>query len=502
VLAFQHLSTFRARFSAWPVTIEMVSRFRPPRELRAILKAMEEGRIDVLIGTHRILSKDVRFRDLGLLVVDEEQRFGVAHKEAIKAMKRDVDVLTLTATPIPRTLQMSVAGIRDMSVIATAPENRLAIQTSIVPFREGVIAAALRHELKREGQVYLVHNRVESIGSMARLLGRVVPEARVGVAHGRMPEAALERTMLAFLAGEFDVLLATTIIENGLDIPRVNTIVVNRADRFGLAQLYQLRGRVGRSDRRAYAYLLVPAKTPLTPVARRRLKALQEFTELGSGFRIAAMDLEIRGAGNLLGAEQSGHIAAVGFEMYCQLLERTVREMKGEPPPPERVAQINLGADIKIPEETIPEFGDRLVLYKRISSAGDDEELERIREEIRDLYGGVPRQADNLLGVAAVRLLAGRLRVRSIDYGHGRVQVRFAEDAPVSPERLIGLATGRPGIQVSPGGALRIDLPPADAAADARRIEAVRGVLRGLLPCDSIPVSSHSSAAAPPNGDR
>ena len=502
VLAFQHLGTFRARFSSWPVAIEMISRFRSPREQRAVLKAMGEGKIDVLIGTHRLLSKDVRFRDLGLLVVDEEQRFGVAHKEAIKALKRDVDVLTLTATPIPRTLQMSVAGIRDMSVIATPPENRLAIQTSIVPFREGVIATAVRHELKREGQIYLVHNRVESIGSMAKLLNRLVPEARVGVAHGQMPEAALERTMLAFLQGEFDVLLTTTIIENGLDIPRVNTIVVNRADRFGLAQLYQLRGRVGRSDRRAYAYLLVPAKTPLTPVARRRLKALQEFTELGSGFRIAAMDLEIRGAGNLLGAEQSGHIAAVGFEMYCQLLERTVREMKGEPPPPERKSQINLGVDIKIPEETIPDFSDRLVLYKRISSAADEAELGRIREEIHDLYGGVPRQADNLLEVAALRLCAERLRVRSIDYGAGRIQVRFAEDAPVSLERLVGLASAQPGVNLSPGGLLKIELPPSGAAAAERRIEAVRGVLRALLPCDSIPVSSHSSAVGPSNGDR
>jgi transcription-repair coupling factor (superfamily II helicase) len=502
VLAFQHLTTFRARFSAWPVTLEMISRFRTPREQAAILKAVREGKVDVLIGTHRLLSKDVKFRDLGLLVVDEEQRFGVAHKEAIKALKRDVDVLTLTATPIPRTLQMSLAGIRDMSVIATPPENRLAIQTAIAPFREGVIAAAARHELKRGGQIYLVHNRVESIGAMAKLIHRVVPEARIGVAHGQMAEAALERTMLAFVQGEFDVLLSTTIIENGLDIPRVNTIIVNRADRFGLAQLYQLRGRVGRSDRHAYAYLLVPAKTPLTPVARRRLKALQEFTELGSGFRIAAMDLEIRGAGNLLGAEQSGHIAAVGFEMYCQLLERTVREAKGEEPAPERRSQINLGVDIKIPEETIPDFSDRLVLYKRISSAGDEEELRRIRGEIGDLYGRVPRQADNLLALASLRLQAERLRVRSIEYGAGRIQVRFAEDAPVGGERLVGLASSRPGVALSPGGVLWIEMQPAGGGAEARRIEAVRGVLQVLLPCDSIGLSSPPSTVGPSSGER
>ncbi len=500
VLAFQHLNTFRERFSSWPAAIEMISRFRSPREQKAVVEALAAGKIDILIGTHRLLSKDVRFRDLGLLVVDEEQRFGVAHKEVIKAMKKDVHVLTLTATPIPRTLQMSLAGIRDMSVIETPPENRLAIQTAIVPFREGVIASAIRHELQRGGQIYFVHNRVESIGSMGNLIRTLVPEARLGVAHGQMSEGVLERTMLAFLKGGFDVLLATTIIENGLDIPRVNTIVVNRADRFGLAQLYQLRGRVGRSDRRAYAYLLVPARKALTPIARRRLKALQEFTELGSGFRIAAMDLEIRGAGNLLGPEQSGQIASVGFEMYCQLLERTVREMKGEPPPPEVKAQINLGVDIKIPEEYIPDFSERLVLYKKISSAADEADLGRIRDQIRDVYGEVPLQADNLLALAALRLQAGRLRIRAIDYGAGRVQVRFAEDAPVSPETLVGLASRRSGVSLTPAGVLRADLGPS--AAERRRIDEVHELLRALLPRDSMQPTSQPSAVGPSNGDR
>src|SRR5260221_2889012 len=292
---------------------------------------------------------------------------------------------------------MSLAGLRDMSVIETPPENRLAIQTAVVPFKEGIIATAIHNELKRGGQVYFVHNRIESIGSMANLIRRLAPEARIGLAHGRMPEGELERAMIAFLEGAFDLLLSTTIVANGLDIPRVNTIVVNRADRFGLAQLYQLRGRVGRSDRRAYAYLLVPARQVLTPVARRRLKALQEFSELGSGFRVAAMDLELRGAGNLLGAEQSGHIAAVGFEMYCRLLERTVQEMKGETVRPEVKAQINLAVDIKIPEDYIPDFSERLVLYKKISSVAGEEELARIRDEIRDLYGEIPRPAEHLL---------------------------------------------------------------------------------------------------------
>ncbi len=503
VLAFQHLNTFRERFSSWPTSIEMISRFRSPREQKAILGALAEGKIDLLIGTHRLLSKDVKFRDLGLLVVDEEQRFGVAHKEAIKAIKKDVHVLTLTATPIPRTLQMSLAGIRDMSVIETPPENRLSIQTAIVPFREGVIAAAIRNELNRGGQVYLVHNRVESIASMGNLIGKLVPEARLAIGHGQLNEAALERTMLDFLKGEFDVLLATTIIENGLDIPRVNTIIVNRADRFGLAQLYQLRGRVGRSDRRAYAYLLVPARKALTTIARQRLKALQEFSDLGSGFRIAAMDLEIRGAGNMLGAEQSGHIAAVGFEMYCQLLERTVRELKGEPPAPEQRAQINLGIDIKIPETVIPDFSDRLVLYKKISSAADDEELARIGEQIKDLYGEVPRQAGNLLALASLRLLADRLNIRSIDLASGRVQIRFGESVPVPPEDLVALATRRPGLSLTPAGLLRLDLSAMAATPDQARIASIRGVLQGLTTRGSMQLTSAGpSAAELSNGDR
>jgi transcription-repair coupling factor (superfamily II helicase) len=500
VLALQHVNTFRERFSSWPATIEMISRFRSPKEQRAVLKTLAEGKVDVLIGTHRLLSKDVRFRELGLLIVDEEQRFGVAHKEAIKTLKKNVDVLTLTATPIPRTLQMSLAGIRDMSVIETPPEDRLAIQTSIVPFKEGIIATAIRNELKRGGQVYLVHNRVESIGSMRTFLQRLVPESRIGVAHGQMSEGLLERTMIDFLKGTFDVLLATTIIENGLDIPRVNTIVVNRADRFGLAQLYQLRGRVGRSDRRAYAYLVVPARKALTPVARRRLKALQEFTELGSGFRIAAMDLEIRGAGNLLGPEQSGDIASVGFEMYCQLLERTVREMKGEPPPPEFKTQINLGIDIRIPEDYIPDFSERLAFYKRISSATEEREILRTRDQLRDLYGEPPRQADNLVALAGLRLIGGRLGVRSVDFGSGRMQIRFAEDAAVPPDRLVALAAGRPGVSLTPAGVLRADLPPG--TPEAARLDAVRALLQALGPCDTMQPTLRPSAVAPSNGDR
>ena len=308
VLAFQHLRTLQSRFAAFPVKIDMVSRFRSKQEQKVTLASLAEGKLDIIVGTHRLLSKDVIFHDLGLLVVDEEQRFGVAHKERIKQMRRKVDVLTMSATPIPRTLNMSLVGIRDMSVIETPPRDRLAIQTNVVAFDQKVIGDAVRHELERGGQVYLVHNRVESIYSIAGLVQRLVPEAKIIVGHGQMGEDELEKVMVDFVARKFDVLVATTIIENGLDIPNANTMIINRADRYGLAQLYQLRGRVGRSDRRAYAYLLVPPGHTLSPVARKRLAAMREFSDLGSGFRVAALDLEIRGAGNLLGGEQSGHI--------------------------------------------------------------------------------------------------------------------------------------------------------------------------------------------------
>ena len=487
VLAFQHLNTFRERFASWPAQIEMISRFRTPKEQQAILKAAREGKVDILIGTHRLLSKDVAFHRLGLLIVDEEQRFGVKHKEAIKEMRKDVDVLTLTATPIPRTLQMSLGGIRDMSIIETPPENRLAIQTAVVPFKEGTIASGIRHELQRGGQVYFVHNRVESIGSMGNFLRRIVPEAKVGVAHGQMSEGMLEKTMLSFLQGEFDVLLATTIIENGLDIPRVNTLIVNRADRFGLAQLYQLRGRVGRSDRRAYAFLMVPGRKALSDVARRRLKALQEFTELGSGFRIAAMDLEIRGAGNLLGGEQSGHIAAVGFDMYVSLLERAVRELKGETPQPETKAQINLNIDIRLPEEYVADFGDRLVFYKEVASAPDPASVDRLADRMRDLYGELPPQAQRLLALARLRIEADAVQARTIDAVRGGVQIRLADNSPIPPETVVRIVNTRRHVRIIPPGLLRLELPPE--ASDLERITEVRALLLDLGARDRLAAS-------------
>ncbi|HMC73274.1 MAG TPA: transcription-repair coupling factor, partial [Terriglobales bacterium] len=363
VLAFQHYETFKQRFAAFPVNIEMISRFRSAKEQKEILQKTEAGKIDILIGTHRILSKDIKFSELGLLVVDEEQRFGVRHKERIKQMRKQVDVLTMSATPIPRTLHMSLVGLRDMSVIETPPKDRMAIQTVVAAWDEKLIQSAIEQELERGGQVYFVHNRVDTIWEIAAKLQALVPQARVTVGHGQMSEGELEKVMLKFMHHEADILVATTIIENGLDIPLCNTILINRADRLGLSELYQLRGRVGRSNRRAYAYLMLPPEIELTPIARRRLAALKEFSDLGAGFKIAALDLELRGAGNLLGGEQSGHIDAVGFELYTSMLDHAVRELKGEAALEEEEIQLNLGLNIRIPADYIAEENQRLRIY-------------------------------------------------------------------------------------------------------------------------------------------
>jgi transcription-repair coupling factor (superfamily II helicase) len=462
VLAFQHAKTFRKRFAPFPVRVEMVSRFLSAKEIRTVLADLAAGKVDVLIGTHRLLSKDVVFRDLGLLVVDEEQRFGVAAKERLKHLRRTVDCLTLSATPIPRTLQMGLAGIRDMSVIETAPKDRLAIQTSIVKFSTEVIAAAIRQELSRDGQVYFVHNRVESIYSLARLVQRLVPEAKVAVAHGQMPEHQLERAMLAFVEGRADVLVASTIIENGLDIPRVNTMLVNRADRFGLAQLYQLRGRVGRSDRRAYAYLLVPPDTVLSELARKRLAAIREFSDLGAGFRVAALDLELRGAGNLLGGEQSGHIQAVGLDLYVKLLEQTILELRGEAAPEPARAALNLKADLRLPAEYVPDVNQRMALYKRASQARDQAALDALRAELADRYGPPPSEAQGLLAFVRLRLRAEALGVTQVDLAAGRLHLRFSPATTLEPAAAVALVRGRPGAALTPHG-LRVPLPPDTA---------------------------------------
>src|SRR5256885_7487675 len=376
VLAYQHFDTFRQRFAPFPVKIELLSRFRSAKEQREVVKRVEGGEVDVVIGTHRMLSKDVGFKDLGLVVVDEEQRFGVAHKERLKQLKKRVDVLTLSATPIPRTLNMSLSGLRDMSLIETPPRDRLAIQTQVVQSSDAVIKSAIDLELARGGQVFFIHNRVESIETIAALVKRLVPNCRIAVAHGQMNEKEMEAIMLDFIAYKYDVLVATTIIENGIDIPRANTIIINRADNYGLSQLYQLRGRVGRSNRRAYAYLLIPAEQELTPIARRRLSAIREFSDLGAGFRIAALDLELRGAGNLLGGQQHGHIEAIGFDLYCQMLERTIDELKTGEVLPEVETAINLRVDLKIPSDFIDEELHRLRIYKQIASTRSESDLD------------------------------------------------------------------------------------------------------------------------------
>ena len=469
VLAFQHERTLRERFAAFPVRIDMVSRFRSKGEQKVTLDDLEAGKVEIIVGTHRLLSKDVKFRDLGLLVVDEEQRFGVAHKEKIKQIKKRVDVLTMTATPIPRTLNMSLAGIRDMSIIETPPKDRLSIQTNVVKFDQEVIRRAIGNEMERGGQVYFVHNRVESIYSMADLLHRLVPTVRIGVGHGQMGEDDLEKVMVDFMAHRYDVLLATTIIENGLDIPNANTIVINRADRYGLSQLYQLRGRVGRSDRRAYAYLLIPPPDNLSPVAKKRLAAIREFSDLGSGFRVAALDLEIRGAGNLLGGEQSGQIEAVGFDMYMKLLEQTIKELKGEEIEDEIRANVNLRVDLRIDETYIPDMNQRLTVYRRMAGVRTEDELRKVIEEVRDRYGPPPASIENLAEYAFIRLMADRIGIESIDREAHLVVLKFRPEAKLDPTWLFKIVQERKDLQLTPPATLRLDMRVTDSGSRAGR---------------------------------
>ena len=474
VLAYQHYDTFRSRFAPFPVKIELLSRFRSSKEQKEIAKRVESGDVDVVIGTHRLLSKDVKFKELGIVVVDEEQRFGVAHKERLKHLKKKVDVLTLSATPIPRTLNMSLSGLRDMSLIETPPRDRLAIQTQVVQFSENVIKSAIELELGRGGQVFFIHNRVETIETIAALVKRLVPQARLVVGHGQMNEKEMERVMLDFIEHKYDVLVATTIIENGIDIPRANTIIINRADQYGLSQLYQLRGRVGRSNRRAYAYLLIPGEQELSPIAKRRLAAIREFSDLGAGFRIAALDLELRGAGNLLGGQQSGHMDALGFDLYTQMLERTVAELRGDEVDDEISVTINLGVDVAIPDEYINDMGQRLRTYKRVSSARDEETLAAIREETRDRYGRLPESVEQLFGYALLRRLAEDIGVLSIDKTPDGVAIKFSEKARIAPEKLANFVRSREGRLFSPTGVLRLNLNEDE---QDQVLETVRGAL-------------------------
>jgi transcription-repair coupling factor (superfamily II helicase) len=456
ILAYQHFESFRKRFAAFPAKIDLLSRFRSTKEQRSVVETVKKGDVDVLIGTHRLLSNDVALPKLGLLVVDEEQRFGVAHKEKLKQLKKKVDVLTLSATPIPRTLNMSMLGMRDMSVIETPPRDRLAINTQVVQFSENVIRSAIDLELSRNGQIFFIHNRVETIEAIAALVQKIVPNARIAIGHGKMNEKEMEQVMLDFIDYKYDVLVATTIIENGIDIPRANTIIINRADNYGLSQLYQLRGRVGRSNRRAYAYLLIPSELELTPIARRRLSAIREFSDLGAGFRIAALDLELRGAGNILGGQQSGHLDALGFDLYTKMLERTIAEIRGEDIADEVSVSINLGIDVAIPKDYIVEASQRLRTYKRIASAESEEALLQIHAEIEDRYGRIPISVENLFAYGRLRKLAERIGIVSIDRAGGGFAIKLSDIAKVSPERLLRFVDGDPNASFSPSGILRI----------------------------------------------
>jgi transcription-repair coupling factor (superfamily II helicase) len=437
ILADQHFRTLKRRFAAFPVSIDILSRFRGKDDQKELLRRLAEGTLDVVVGTHRLLSKDVAFKDLGLLVVDEEQRFGVAQKERIKEWRASVDVLAMSATPIPRSLHLSLAGIRDLSVIETPPKDRLAIATHVVPVEDAVIRDAIRAEVDRGGQVYVVHNRIESLGFWRQKLAELVPDVRVVTAHGQMSEGELERSMRAFVTRAADLLLATTIVENGLDIPSANTMLIDRADLYGLSQLYQLRGRVGRSDKAASCWLLVPPGMPLSDDARRRLRAIQEFSDLGAGFRIAAKDLEIRGAGNLLGGEQSGHIESVGFETYVNLLEEAMAEMKGEPVPETRDVTLQLGLPLALPASWIPEESLRMALYKKVAAASDEGSLAREAATAADRYGAPPAAFERLLEVARLRLLARALGVKAIQRRGDELAATLEKDHGLDPDKVV-----------------------------------------------------------------
>jgi transcription-repair coupling factor (superfamily II helicase) len=488
ILAFQHYETFKKRFSQFPINVEMISRFRTAKEQKSILERVEAGKVDILVGTHRLLSQDIKFQDLGLLIVDEEQRFGVRHKERLKQMRRAIDVLAMSATPIPRTLHMSLIGLRDMSVIETPPKDRMAIQTVVAKFDEKLVRSAIELELERGGQVYFVHNRVESIYEIAAKIHELVPAARVTVGHGQMSEGELERVMLAFVHGEYDVLVATSIIENGLDISLANTILINRADRHGLSELYQLRGRVGRSNRRAYAYLLIPPEQELTDIARRRLAALKEFSDLGAGFKIAALDLELRGAGNMLGGEQSGHIEAVGFELYTTMLEQAVRELKGEKLDERAATQLNLGIALRIDESYVEEENQRLRLYKKIAGAATDESLDDVRAELQDRYGPLPDHTMHLLEAARLRIACEHIGVAQLDRKRDLLHLRFTEKAGVDPERLMRLVAknARRGAQFTPQGILKYPLS-AGSSSEPMKVMAEARALLDAIQLEAVP---------------
>ncbi|UYO92697.1 transcription-repair coupling factor [Pollutimonas sp. M17] len=483
LLAEQHAQTFSDRFADWPVKVAELSRFRSGKEVAAAIEGLNEGRVDIVIGTHKILSKEVKFKNLGLVIIDEEHRFGVRQKEALKSLRAEVDVLTLTATPIPRTLGMSLEGIRDFSVIATAPQRRLAIKTFVRREDGSTIREALLRELKRGGQVYFLHNEVDTIHNRRARLEELVPEARIAVAHGQMPERELEEVMKGFYQQRYNVLLCTTIIETGIDVPTANTIVIHRADRLGLAQLHQLRGRVGRSHHQAYAYLLTPGEDAMTSNAKKRLEAIQAMEELGAGFFLAMHDLEIRGTGEVLGESQSGNIQEIGFSMYSDMLNAAVRALKsGEEPdldsPFSALCEVNLHASALLPSDYCPDVHARLGLYKKLSHARHEDDLIHIQEELIDRYGKLPEAAQTLLATHRLRLAAEPLGIVKIDASEAQALIQFSAKPNIDPLRIIELVQKRRDVRLAGQDKLRIEIKQAQVPA---RIDAVRGVLRALV---------------------
>jgi transcription-repair coupling factor (superfamily II helicase) len=491
VLVEQHFQTMSHRFAGWPVKVARLSRFQSQKDQLAVIRGLAEGSIDAVVGTHRLLSNDVRFSKLGLIVIDEEQRFGVAHKERLKRMRTQIDVLTLTATPIPRTLHLSMTGLRDLSIIATPPADRRSIRTLVARPEEGVLREGIRRELGRGGQVFFVVPRIagvpgdhddRSLEGWAKMLRELVPEARISVAHGQMAPDKLEKAMVDFVAGRHDILVCTTIVESGLDIPRANTMFVARADSFGLAQLYQLRGRIGRSTERAFCYLLLPASDgALTEEARRRLETLQRFSDLGSGFLIASHDLEIRGAGELFGKRQSGSIASVGFETYTAMLEEAVAELKGEEISRPRDPELNVDVPGFIPDDYVPDTGQRLDLYKRLASAVDQDEIQGLVGEMVDRYGPVPAEVEVLADLMVLKALARRLRAQSLELTRTRLSLALPADTPLRPDKVMELVKA-PGslYRLTPDMRLTRALSAAEQAAPA---EAARRSLMELCAC-------------------
>ena len=472
ILVEQHFQKFSQRFAPYPVKVEMLSRFRSRKQQQETIKELQAGTADIVIGTHRLLQKDVKFRDLGLLIIDEEQRFGVSHKEKLKALRKSVDILTLTATPIPRTLNMAMVGIRNLSVIDTPPEDRLSIQTHIIQFDEDIITEAIVREMDRGGQVFFVHNHVNNIEKMADYVRGLIPSAKTVVAHGQMQERELEKIMLDFVQHKYDILICTTIIESGLDIPAANTIIINQAHRYGLAQLYQLRGRVGRSSRRAYAYLIIPGEDTLSDEARKRLVAIQELSELGSGFRLAARDMEIRGAGNLLGAEQHGHIAAVGFDLYCDLIRQTIQELRGQPIETHPDIHIDLQIEAHLPDFYVPDTNQRLNLYKRASLIEATEALETWENELEDRYGRLPKAANLFFQQLKLRLICQKWKINAIHRKGNQVSFTFSEETPVPLEFLIRLVReNKDTFRLSPPSDLNMTVTHFDGEALFQEIQ-------------------------------